>query len=91
MEKRMILIADDAEINREMLKFIFEEQYDIIEAEDGEQAIEIMDVRFWKISSRRKMNFTGTAMIFAAIIMNAMMEKVIRTDWQERIFQSGRR
>ena len=45
MEKRMILIADDAEINREMLKFIFEEQYDIIEAEDGEQAIEILDAK----------------------------------------------
>lgn len=26
MEKDMILIADDAEINREMIKFIFDEQ-----------------------------------------------------------------
>lgn len=50
MEKRMILIADDAEINREMLKFIFEEQYDIIEAEDGEQAIEILDAKAQDIS-----------------------------------------
>ncbi len=39
MEKDTILIADDAELNREMIKFIFEEQYNIIEAEDGEQAI----------------------------------------------------
>lgn len=39
MEKDMILIADDAEINREMIKFIFDEQYHIIEAEDGLQAI----------------------------------------------------
>lgn len=39
MEKNTILIADDAEINREMLKFIFDEQYSIIEARDGEEAI----------------------------------------------------
>ncbi|MCI9399451.1 MAG: response regulator [Lachnospiraceae bacterium] len=39
MPKDTILIADDAELNREMIKFIFDEQYQIIEAEDGEQAI----------------------------------------------------
>ena len=32
IEKNTILIADDAEINREMIKFIFDEQYNIIEA-----------------------------------------------------------
>lgn len=42
MEKNTILIADDAEINREMIKFIFDEQYQIIEAGDGEQAINII-------------------------------------------------
>ena len=42
IEKNTILIADDAEINREMIKFIFDEQYNIIEAENGEQAIEII-------------------------------------------------
>ena len=35
IEKNTILIADDAEINREMIKFIFDEQYNIIEAENG--------------------------------------------------------
>lgn len=30
MPKDTILIADDAELNREMIKFIFEEQYQII-------------------------------------------------------------
>ncbi len=39
MERTKILIADDAELNRDILKFIFEEQYDIIEAEDGVEAI----------------------------------------------------
>ena len=42
MEKNTILIADDAELNREMIKFIFDEQYSIIEAQDGEQAINII-------------------------------------------------
>jgi putative two-component system response regulator len=40
--KDTILIADDAELNREMIKFIFEEQYTIIEASDGEQAVDII-------------------------------------------------
>jgi putative two-component system response regulator len=43
MMRNALLIADDAELNREMLKFIFEEQYEILEAEDGEQAIELIE------------------------------------------------
>ena len=43
MEKDTILIADDAEINREVLRFIFEEQYNIIEAADGEQTIPLIE------------------------------------------------
>lgn len=50
MEKNTILIADDAELNREMIKFIFEEQYDIIEAEDGEQAIKLIQSNSEKLS-----------------------------------------
>jgi putative two-component system response regulator len=38
--KDTILIADDAELNREMIKFIFEEQYVIVEAVDGQDAID---------------------------------------------------
>jgi putative two-component system response regulator len=38
--KDTILIADDAELNREMIKFIFEEQYAIVEAVDGQDAID---------------------------------------------------
>ena len=40
--KNTILIADDAELNRELIKYIFEEQYQILEAEDGEQTIDLM-------------------------------------------------
>ncbi len=39
----MILIADDEEINREILKAIFEEEYRILEVSDGAQAIEAIE------------------------------------------------
>lgn len=42
MERDIILIADDEEINREILKVIFEEQYMILEAADGRTAMEII-------------------------------------------------
>ena len=41
MEK--ILIVDDAELNREMLASIFEEQYVVIEAADGVEACRLID------------------------------------------------
>ena len=46
MEKRnTLLIVDDVMINRELLKDIFEnEDYKILEAKDGEEAIELLDV-----------------------------------------------
>ena len=40
---RKILIVDDAPINRELLKIIFEEDFDIIEAGNGVEAIEKLD------------------------------------------------
>lgn len=42
MEKQKILIVDDSEMNREILTDILEDQYDIIEAENGRRAIEIL-------------------------------------------------
>lgn len=42
-KKKTILIADDADINREILKVVFKEQFRILEAADGAQAIEILD------------------------------------------------
>lgn len=43
MEKKIILIADDVEINRTMLSYIFEEQYEILEAADGVETIELLE------------------------------------------------
>ena len=43
IEKEKIIIADDIEINREMLGDIFEEQYEIIQAADGCQVLEALE------------------------------------------------
>ena len=40
--KNTILIVDDADINRALLSNIFEEQFPILEAADGEEAIELL-------------------------------------------------
>lgn len=40
---KKILVVDDASINRELIGAIFEEQFSIIEAENGCQAIELID------------------------------------------------
>lgn len=39
-DKQQILIVDDEEINRIILKGVFEEDYEILEAEDGRDAIQ---------------------------------------------------
>ncbi len=38
MKKNTILIVEDMEINREMLAEIFRDEYEILEAENGEEA-----------------------------------------------------
>ncbi len=40
MKREQILIVDDEEVNRELLKMIFSSEYDILEASNGEEAIE---------------------------------------------------
>ena len=41
-QKKKILIVDDSELNREILISMLEDEYDIIQAEDGKQAVYIM-------------------------------------------------
>lgn len=43
MEKQKILIVDDSEMNRDLLIDILEDQYDIVEAENGAEAVAILD------------------------------------------------
>ncbi len=45
MEKKTILIVDDVEINRAVLAEIFKEEYDILEAAGGEEALAIINGR----------------------------------------------
>ena len=42
MEKQKILIVDDSEMNRALLADILEEQYDVVEAENGIEAISLL-------------------------------------------------
>ena len=48
--KRRILIMDDSEMNREILTGILEDEYDIVEAEDGKKAIAIMEEGLYSFS-----------------------------------------
>lgn len=50
MEKQKILIVDDSEMNRILLSDILEGQYDVTEAENGVQAVQILsenETDFW--------------------------------------------
>lgn len=48
--KNTILIVDDVEVNRRLLHKLFEEQYEILEAEDGAEAIQLLESRQQEIS-----------------------------------------
>lgn len=41
--KHKILIVDDAELNRELLKDILQDEYDILEADNGKVALEVIE------------------------------------------------
>ena len=50
-EKPKILIADDSEINRALLKEILGDGYDYLEAEDGAAAVELMRHGYLSVSA----------------------------------------
>lgn len=43
MKKKQLLVADDSEMNRSMLADILEEEFDVLEAADGVEAIEMLE------------------------------------------------
>ncbi|NBI67669.1 response regulator [Pseudoflavonifractor sp. 60] len=45
-----ILVADDSDMNRNILRAMLEESYDIIEVEDGEQAVAVLQQKEQEIS-----------------------------------------
>ena len=40
--KRLVLVVDDQEINRDALEAILEDEYDVITGADGKEALSIM-------------------------------------------------
>ena len=48
--KKQILIVDDSEMNRAILADILEDEFEIIEAEDGQAAIMILQKKHIEIS-----------------------------------------
>lgn len=61
MDKKTILIVDDIEINRMILTEIFKDEYNILEAEDGEEAINLIN------------NGSG---ILSAVLLDLFMPKI---------------
>ena len=51
-EKNTILIADAKEVNRECLTRLLEDDYNILQASDGYEALEILDKEKEKILFR---------------------------------------
>lgn len=49
--KRTILIVDDVPLNRDVLADIFEEDYEVITAADGNEAISVLDEKTGKIAA----------------------------------------
>ena len=49
--KSKILIVDDAELNRELLKEILKEDYEILEADNGEIALKVLEEEHENISA----------------------------------------
>ena len=49
--KNQILIIDDAEMNRDLLRDILEVDYDVLEAENGKAALDILYREREKISA----------------------------------------
>ncbi|WP_283124086.1 HD domain-containing phosphohydrolase [Angelakisella massiliensis] len=60
-EKNALLIVDDEELNRAILANIFQADYDILEAEDGQQALELIE---------------GTSRPLSAILLDVVMPRL---------------
>ena len=43
MEKKVLLIADDTELNRSIIKNDFSDEYEIFEAKDGQETLDVLN------------------------------------------------
>ena len=66
MNRQKILIVDDSELNREMLKAILGEEYDYAEEEDGAQAILMLqqDMNIASIASKQIFLISNFVLVF---------------------------
>ena len=51
MDRKIILIVDDVEVNRAILSATFQQEYDILEAVNGREALEVIEQHKEKISA----------------------------------------
>lgn len=75
LRKPLILVVDDSQYNRELLAEILEDEFDIIQAENGARALEI-------IESRRK-EISCVLLDLSMTVMNGfeVLEKMNNTRW----------
>lgn len=74
-QREQILVVDDSEMNREILKDILSEDYDIVEAEDGVQAIEIMQ------EHRRELSVVLLDMVMPRMDGLEVLERMNENHW----------
>ena len=74
--RNKILVVDDVDINREILRSILEDEYTILEAENGKQALEIVDQE---------------AKNMAAILLDLVMPEMDGTQVLEELNRRGDR
>lgn len=77
--KRQILVVDDVELNRAILAELFQDSYEVFEAENGRQALELLEARHEDI-----------LIVLLDIIMPVMdgfemLQNMARREWKEEI------
>ncbi|WP_308775252.1 diguanylate cyclase domain-containing protein [uncultured Bilophila sp.] len=77
--KRQILVVDDVELNRAILAELFQDSYEVLEAENGRQALELLEARHEDI-----------LIVLLDIIMPVMdgfemLQNMARREWKEEI------
>ena len=74
--KNKVLIVDDALINRDILKEILKDTYDILEAEDGKTALEILDAENNEISAILLMPVMDGFQVLEELNARKLIEKI---------------
>ncbi len=79
MSKKKILIVDDAQLYRDMLRNILQEQYEILEAENGEEAVSIIK------SSHEELSLIFLDLQMSKMTGNEVLESMRREGYIDQI------